>query len=243
MRGEKITDFHTGIDITNLGQVTCIGDGKVVECVKNIKGYDTVNKSGNYIMVYHGKNIEGKKIYTKYNHLDYGSVKLNIGDEVKTGAIMGTNNIKTTGYSTGLHLHFSVKENSSYVDPKPYLKAVKLLPNVIDETSDSEETIYIVKKGDTLSGIAKKYNITYQELARYNNITNPNLIYPNQKIKIPSKTSNNIITYIVKKGDTLWGIALKYLGSGNRYKEIADYNNILNPNKLKIGQTIKIVTN
>lgn len=89
----------------------------------------------------------------------------------------------------------------------------------------------------------KNYNITYQELARYNNITNPNLIYPNQKIKIPSKTSNNIITYIVKKGDTLWGIALKYLGSGNRYKEIADYNNILNPNKLKIGQTIKIKTN
>ena len=100
-------------------------------------------------------------------------------------------------------MHFSVKENSSYVDPKPYLKAVKLLPNVIDESSDSEETIYIVKKGDTLSGIAKKYNITYQELARYNNITNPNLIYPNQKIKIPSKTSNNIITYIVKKGDTI----------------------------------------
>ena len=63
MRGEKVIDFHTGIDITNLGQVTCVGDGKVVECVKNIKGYDTVNKSGNYIMVYHGKNIEGKKIF------------------------------------------------------------------------------------------------------------------------------------------------------------------------------------
>ena len=51
------------------------------------------------------------------------------------------------------------------------------------------------------------------------------------------------LTSHVKKGDTLWGIALKYLGSGNRYKEIADYNNILNPNKLKIGQTIKIKTN
>ena len=145
----KITKAGINIEKVISNHIDNLVIGKVVECVKNIKGYDKVNKSGNYIMVYHGKNIEGKKIYTKYNHLDYGSVKLNIGDEVKTGAIMGTNNIKTTGYSTGLHLHFSVKENSSYVDPKPYLKAVKLLPNVIDESSDSEETIYIVKKGDT----------------------------------------------------------------------------------------------
>lgn len=47
-----------------------------------------------------------------------------------------------------------------------------------------KETIYIVKSGDTLSAIAQKYNTTYQELAKKNNITNPNLIYPGQKIKI-----------------------------------------------------------
>ena len=58
--------------------------------------------------------------------------------------------------------------------------------NVLQETTDniSHETIYIVKKGDTLSGIAKKYNTTYQKLAKDNNIENPNLIYPNQKIII-----------------------------------------------------------
>jgi flagellum-specific peptidoglycan hydrolase FlgJ len=58
--------------------------------------------------------------------------------------------------------------------------------NVSQETTDnvSQETIYIVKKGDTLSGIAKKYNTTYQKLAKDNNIENPNLIYPNQKIII-----------------------------------------------------------
>ena len=47
------------------------------------------------------------------------------------------------------------------------------------------EIVYIVKSGDTLSGIASKYKTTYQKIAAYNGISNPNLIYPGQKIKIP----------------------------------------------------------
>ena len=46
------------------------------------------------------------------------------------------------------------------------------------------EQTYTVKAGDTLSGIASKYGTTYQELARKNGISNPNLIYPGQVIKI-----------------------------------------------------------
>ena len=47
-----------------------------------------------------------------------------------------------------------------------------------------KETIYTVKRGDTLSSIAKKYGTTYQEIARKNGISNPNKIYVNQKLKI-----------------------------------------------------------
>lgn len=43
---------------------------------------------------------------------------------------------------------------------------------------------YIVKSGDTLSGIAAKYGATYQKIAKDNNISNPNLIYPGQKLII-----------------------------------------------------------
>lgn len=50
-----------------------------------------------------------------------------------------------------------------------------------------KEIIYVVKKGDTLSKIAKKYKTTYQKLAAYNNLANPNLIYVGQKIKIPNQ--------------------------------------------------------
>lgn len=47
-----------------------------------------------------------------------------------------------------------------------------------------EQTIYVVQKGDTLSKIAKKYGTTYQQLAKLNNISNPNKIYVGQKIKV-----------------------------------------------------------
>ena len=50
-----------------------------------------------------------------------------------------------------------------------------------------EDEIYVVKSGDTLSSIAKKYNTTYQKLAEYNNIANPDRIYVGQKIRIPPK--------------------------------------------------------
>ena len=56
--------------------------------------------------------------------------------------------------------------------------------NEILNKNVSHETIYIVKKGDTLSAIAKKYGTTYQKIAKDNNIKNPNLIYPNQKLII-----------------------------------------------------------
>lgn len=48
----------------------------------------------------------------------------------------------------------------------------------------SKETIYTVKKGDTLIGIAEKYNTTYQKIAKDNNIKDPNKIYVGQKLII-----------------------------------------------------------
>ena len=47
---------------------------------------------------------------------------------------------------------------------------------------------YTVKKGDTLSAIAKQYGTTYQEIAEANGISNPNLIYAGQTLKIGNDT-------------------------------------------------------
>lgn len=54
------------------------------------------------------------------------------------------------------------------------------------EPSTSGEVVYTVVAGDTLSKIAAKYGTTYQELAKYNGIANPNLIHVGQKIRIPA---------------------------------------------------------
>lgn len=48
----------------------------------------------------------------------------------------------------------------------------------------NNQVIYTVQAGDTLTSIAKKFGTTYQELARKNNIANPNVIYVGQKLKI-----------------------------------------------------------
>ncbi len=55
-------------------------------------------------------------------------------------------------------------------------------------------------------------------------------------------TASKVIpkTYTVKKGDTLWAIAKKELGDGQKYKDLAKLNNISNPNKIQIGQVIRL---
>ena len=59
------------------------------------------------------------------------------------------------------------------------------------ETSINSDTrgynfnsLYTVQKGDTLLGIARKLDTDYKELAQKNDITNPNLIYPGEVLKI-----------------------------------------------------------
>ncbi len=54
----------------------------------------------------------------------------------------------------------------------------------INGTKNATSTTYTVKSGDTLSGIAAKFGTTYQALAKKNGISNPNLIYPGQVLKI-----------------------------------------------------------
>ena len=58
----------------------------------------------------------------------------------------------------------------------------------------TSETVYTVVAGDTLSKIAAKYGTTYQALAAYNGIANPNLIHVGQRIKIPGTCSGSNIT-------------------------------------------------
>lgn len=73
--------------------------------------------------------------------------------------------------------------------PGPYLLSkldyIIVEANKINNMDDiQEEIIYVVKKGDTLFSIAKRYGTSVTKLVELNNIKNPNLIYVNQKIII-----------------------------------------------------------
>ena len=56
----------------------------------------------------------------------------------------------------------------------------------------------------------------------------------------PTETEKPFKTYTVRKGDTLWAIAVKTCGYGRRYKDIAQSNNITDPNKIYVGQVLQI---
>ena len=99
---------------------------------------------------------------------------------------------------------------------------------------------YIVKSGDSLYSIAKKYNTTINELKQLNNLKSNNLSI-NQVLKIPTNSEefNKYITYTVQKGDSLYSISKKYNTTVDKIKNI---NNLTN-NALSIGQVLKIPTN
>lgn len=102
---------------------------------------------------------------------------------------------------------------------------------------------YIVKKGDSLYAIANKYGITVNELKKLNNLSSDNLaigmslkIPKSSNEEVPDNNENETITYVVKKGDSLYAIANKY---GMTVNELKDINN-LKSNIISIGQVLKI---
>ena len=101
--------------------------------------------------------------------------------------------------------------------------------------------MYTVKSGDTLYGIAKKYNTTVQEIIDLNYLKNTNLIV-GQVLRIPEMYTKeedmvlpNYVNYIVKRGDTLYSIAKN---NNISVDTLIKDNNL--GSTLQIGQVIKI---
>lgn len=70
---------------------------------------------------------------------------------------------------------------TDFVTIKSHIDGVKPLG---EEKTENKKAKYVVRAGDTLSGIAAKYGTTWQKIAEDNQIGNPNLIYPGQKLVI-----------------------------------------------------------
>lgn len=97
-----------------------------------------------------------------------------------------------------------------------------------------------VAPGDTLSGIARLFNTTVDEIVSLNEIANPNRIFPGQQLylwvgqNVPYPCCD---TYTVKRGDTLSAIGERF---GVDWRRIASINQIADPNRILPGQQLRL---
>ena len=137
-------------------------------------------------------------------------------------------------------------QNPNLIYPGEKLRILTNSTTQGNEERGTGSITYTVKRGNTLSQIARAYHVSVEHIVELNDIENPNLIYPGEKLRITesnvtdlSPVDNTIqVYYVVKEGDTLNGIARRF---GITLNEILQYNDIQNPNLIYPGQTIKIV--
>lgn len=158
--------------------------------------------------------------------------------------------MRETGNTTSLLIEYGFIDNTNDVKKlqnylldyaEAVVRAVCNYIGVLYIVPDgSLENTYTVKKGDTLYSIAKKFNLTVDELKILNNLTSDSLMVGDtliieSEVDIPSDTDNGI-EYTVLSGDTLYKIANKY---GVTIAEIIELNN-LTTTILTVGQTLLI---
>ena len=115
------------------------------------------------------------------------------------------------------------------------------MQSTLKSKNSSEIIIHVVKKGDTLSSISKKYSIKKESIIEVNNLLDENYIFIGQNLKIVENfipaNNNNIYYHEIKKGENLTEVANKYDISLNKLVEI---NDIENQNILEVGTKLKL---
>ena len=106
---------------------------------------------------------------------------------------------------------------------------------------------YVVRRGDTLFSIARRFGTTIGAIAQANGLSNPRYIRAGQRLIIPGaypacappSAVAGTTVYIVRRGDTLYSIARRY---GTTVAAIARANGIANPHRIWAGQRLVIPT-
>jgi len=116
--------------------------------------------------------------------------------------------------------------------------------------SPPRPSTYAVQSGDTLSALAGEWGTTVDAIAAANDITNPNLLYIGQELRIPraggTAGGGSVAPapapiaakrYTVQPGDSLWSIAIAF---DTTVDELALANGITNQGLIRIGDTLDI---
>ena len=196
------------------------------------------------------KNGNATKPVTETPAIDAGKEADKVKGNAKEVGMTVKVNFSSSNYATGEAIPDWVKGTSYQIiektGDKVLLDGIMSWLSVYDvETLDASTAApatnvsqtHIVQYGENLSTIAVQYGTTWQELARINTLSNPNIIYQGQSLNVvggqPVATSGYCV---VEYGDTLSGIAAK---SGTTVERLVSANGIGNPNLIYAGQVLK----
>lgn len=98
-----------------------------------------------------------------------------------------------------------------------------------------KETVHVVRRGESLHRIARKYGTSVQVLTAANNLRRPDLIHAGQRLVIPAAGGKEVL-YRVRQGDTLSQLARTFRTSAARIRQV----NGLRGNLIVVGQTLRI---
>jgi LysM repeat protein len=98
---------------------------------------------------------------------------------------------------------------------------------------------HVVRRGENITIIARRYGVSVSAIVRINNLYNPSHIVVGQCLLIPSgqAPATCVKIHVVKRGQYLKLIAARY---GVGWRKIANLNNLANPNRIYPGQRLKI---
>lgn len=153
---------------------------------------------------------------------------------VSISGIKEANSLRNTRLRAGMKLILpdSGKNNAGKEAAYPAIKDQERHPVSNNVSSENDATVHVVKKGDTLKSLSKRYRVTVNELRRSNNLKTGKL-KPGQQLVIKSRGRLPNV-YTVRKGDTLRRVARLFRISTGELKEL----NGLRGNALKPGQKL-----
>ena len=144
----------------------------------------------------------------------------------------------SSGYISGMRVDtdYAYKDYPTIIKKaglNGYLKGTPETPKVEPTKKSNDEIATEVINGNWGNGADRKNALTN---AGYDYAVIQSIV--NARLGVTPKPSAKYHTVV--KGDTLWAIAKKYYGDGNKYPEIARANNIANPNIISVGQKLLI---
>ena len=214
-----------------------IGKSRMAEAIKGFCEY--LEGKGYYVGIYANSNYFNNFIDTAklYMYDKWLAVWTSNKPSFRYGDY-GLWQNSSSGYISGMRVDtdYAYKDYPTIIKKaglNGYSKGTPETPKVEPTKKSNDEIATEVINGNWGNGADRKNALTN---AGYDYAVIQSIV--NARLGVTPKPSAKYHTVV--KGDTLWAIAKKYYGDGNKYPEIARANNIANPNIISVGQKLLI---